>query len=448
MAKKPKSVPVFLGKLRDHFDCDPGGLPVIERMFGAYERPNLHQAVEDAVAEGGKGALLGIIVRDEYRSATLSKLARPEGSSEFDEGPVSYVDEMLPGNRRLSCVKRGLHLFHFRKKPVALLLDQDRFTSTPGLRLEVMAATREDAEILLRLIERQTSSGDAFRGGVLSMELDCFRSLTLKFHQLPEIAREDVILPEEVLKRIERHTVDFSQQAQRLLAAGRHLKRGILLHGPPGTGKTFSAMYLASRMPERTVFLLTGAEMGMIQQAVAMARILQPATLILEDVDLIGTKRERQVVGANAVLFELLNQMDGLADDSDLLFILTTNRPDVLEPALASRPGRIDQAIEVPPPDAECRRRLIELYGKGLQLDVANLEDLVHRIEGVSAAFIRELLRKAAVHSALESEGEIIVKDGHLAAALAELMVAGGALTKSLLGASANGSEQFSEESG
>jgi hypothetical protein len=66
-------------------------------------------------------------------------------------------------------------------------------------------------------------------------------------------------------------------------------------------------MYLASRMPERTVFLLTGADMGMIEKAVAMARILDPATLILEDVDLIGTRREDQVVGANAVLFELLN---------------------------------------------------------------------------------------------------------------------------------------------
>jgi ATP-dependent 26S proteasome regulatory subunit len=128
--------------------------------------------------------------------------------------------------------------------------------------------------------------------------------------------------------------------------------------------------------------------------------------------------------------------MDGLADDADLLFILTTNRPDVLEPALASRPGRIDQAIEIPPPDEDCRRRLITLYGKGLVLEVEHLDDLVRRIEGVSAAFIRELLRKAAVHSALEGEGEIVVRDRHLAAALAELMVAGGPLTMSLLGAS------------
>ena len=158
--------------------------------------------------------------------------------------------------------------------------------------------------------------------------------------------------------------------------------------------------------------------------------------MILEDVDLIGTKREQQVVGANAVLFELLNQMDGLADDADLLFILTTNRPDVLEPALAARPGRIDQAIQIPPPDEDCRRRLFELYGKGLKVETKNLGGLIKRLEGVSAAFIRELLRKAAVHAALETEkGKIAVKERHLEAAVAELMVAGGELTMSLLGA-------------
>src|SRR5439155_2943270 len=97
------------------------------------------------------------------------------------------------------------------------------------------------------------------------------------------------------------------------------------------------------------------------------------------DVDLIGTEREHQSVGANALLFELLNQMDGLADDADLLFVLTTNRPEILEPALAARPGRIDQAIEVPPPDADCCRRLLALYGQGLNLEGVNWERLVER---------------------------------------------------------------------
>src|SRR5262249_37644479 len=144
----------------------------------------------------------------------------------------------------------------------------------------------------------------------------------------------------------------------------------------------------------------------------------------------------RQTVDANALLFELLNQMDGLADDTDIIFVLTTNRPDILEPALAARPGRIDQAIEIPPPDADCRRRLFSLFGRGLQVAVADWDGLIARTAGVSGAFIRELLRKAAVFAAEEDGGpDLVVRDRHLEEALAELLIAGGPLTQSLLGA-------------
>jgi ATP-dependent 26S proteasome regulatory subunit len=240
-----------------------------------------------------------------------------------------------------------------------------------------------------------------------------------------------------VLKRLERHTIDFSRNIDRLRAAGRHLKRGILLHGEPGTGKTLSAMYLASQMRGRTVLLMTGAAMGSIETACTLGRLLQPATVILEDVDLIGTERHFQTVDANALLFELLNQMDGLAEDVDVLFVLTTNRPDILEPALAARPGRIDQAIEIPLPDPECRRRLIDLYGLGLRLGGDANDLLIEKTEGASAAFIRELLRRAAVFAAVaDDSGEIVVRNEHLQEAITELLTTGGELTKSLLGAS------------
>jgi ATP-dependent 26S proteasome regulatory subunit len=69
------------------------------------------------------------------------------------------------------------------------------------------------------------------------------------------------------------------------------------------------------------------------------------------------------------LLNKLLNEMDGLKEDADILFVLTTNRPEQLEAALAGRPGRIDQAIEVPLPDAIGRGKLVRLYGRGLPLD-------------------------------------------------------------------------------
>ncbi len=438
MAKKrTKTEPVLLRRLRRHFGGDPATLPVVEQNFAPYDRQNLHLALEDLLGEPGRDSdLLGMVGLQEYHTPNLARLSRAGSARYFDEGPVQYLDAALPADRQLACVKQGLYLIREDGEPLAVLIAQEQFRHPAGINVEVMAAERERAEQFVRRLTRLTRHGKAYRGHVLSLERDCHGGLNVNFHSLPRIAREDIILPEALLRRIERHTLSFSRHAERLRAAQRHLKRGILLHGPPGTGKTLSAMYLAAQMPGRTVLLLTGAGMGLIETACALARMLAPATVVLEDVDLIGTQRSHQTVDANALLFELLNQMDGLADDVDILFVLTTNRPDILEPALASRPGRIDQAIEIPPPDAECRRRLFALYSRGMRVEVGDWDRLIERTAGVTGAFIRELLRKAAVLAAEEDGGEpLTVRDRHLEEGLAELLVAGGSLTQSLLGA-------------
>ncbi len=254
----------------------------------------------------------------------------------------------------------------------------------------------------------------------------------VNFRRLPSITHQDVILPAGVLERVERHTIGFARHRVTLLEAGHHLKRGLLLHGPPGTGKTLTALYLASQMHDRTILIMTGAGMGLIQRACTMARLLQPAMVIMEDVDLVA--EERTVNECGSLLFELLNEMDGLQDDADVIFLLTSNRPDLLEPALADRPGRIDQAVEIPLPDASCRRRLIDLYSRRLVLQAVDLDALVDQTEGVSAAFIRELLRKATL-LALEEHGKAVVEQRHLEEGLHDLTVAGGDVTRSLLGA-------------
>jgi ATP-dependent 26S proteasome regulatory subunit len=165
-----------------------------------------------------------------------------------------------------------------------------------------------------------------------------------------------------------------------------------------------------------------------------MARALSPSIVVLEDVDLVAEERTKAGSGcATPLLFELLNEMDGLADDTDVIFVLTTNRPELLEPALASRPGRVDQAIEIPTPDEACRRRLFALYGRGLTLKVEDMSRFIARTDGASPAFIRELLRRAALFAADQS-AEIVVTDRHLDEALHDLVVQGGELTKSLLG--------------
>ena len=247
--------------------------------------------------------------------------------------------------------------------------------------------------------------------------------------------RSDIVLGDGILERIESHVVGIGAEASRLVAAGRHLKRGLLLHGPPGTGKTLTVRYLANRLADATVLVLSGPALSLVGPTCALARTLTPAVVVLEDVDLVAEERTMPGMGRNPLLFELLNEMEGMAEDADVTFLLTTNRPDILEPALAARPGRIDLAVEIDLPDDEGRRRLLELYGSGLDLRLEDVDAIVSRTKGVSPAFIKELLRKASLVAARETaDGRLVVSDAHVNTALDELLGETSALTRLLLG--------------
>jgi cell division protease FtsH len=440
----------FYARIRKHLKAEPSELPVVERTFPLYHRANLQLAIDEIVGrKGAKSVLEGVVVRHDYEGVSLARLTHPRFTRDYSSGPVEYHDAELADGGALACVRRGVYRIRTAAGGrVVMMISQAQHSYPPRLVVEVMGADRDSAQDFAREVAASTERSPAFRGQVVSLEMDCQRELTVRFHRLPQVRREEIVLPDEVLRRIDRHAEGFVRQIGLLRDAGRHLKRGILLHGPPGTGKTLSAMYLAAQMPGRTVMILTAGGLSSIETSGQLARALAPATVILEDVDLIGTMREHQSVGANALLFELLNQMDGLAEDADVLFVLTTNRPDVLEPALASRPGRIDQAIEIPLPDDGCRRRLFELYARGLELRLKDVEEVVRRTEGVSAAFIREMLRKAAMLAAEEAvgskdgagcAGRLVVGDAHVRGAIDELLIAGGVITKRLLGVRVDG---------
>ncbi len=137
-----------------------------------------------------------------------------------------------------------------------------------------------------------------------------------------------------------------------------------------------------------------------------------------------------------ALLNHLLNEMDGLKEDADILFVLSTNKPEVLEAALVARPGRIDQVIEFPRPDAEGRRRLMDLYGGQLSLSPPLIANVVTRSEGVSAAFIKELMRRLAQY-AIERDDSSDIEAEDVDQALDEMLFSNNVLNRAILGASA-----------
>ena len=438
-ANVPTEDPVFVKHLRVHFGEDPSTLPIIAQKFDAYELANVHLALEEYLKGPERAAnLLGVTANDFLGTSLADLVAPPKagligGGMAVSEGPVQYVNVQLAGEQMVTCVQSGLFLIsNGDDRMAALLRASDNRHLRAKTTIEVMGRNREAGEKFLAEIRTIMRKRSIYRGQVVSIGLDELHSMQVKFHRLDKIERQNIILPKGLLGRIERQTIGFSKHSAALMAAKRHLKRGLLLHGKPGTGKTLTAMYLAGQMPDRTVILLTGRGLSMIEQSCSLARALEPATVILEDVDLIAEERTR-ANACGSLLFELLNEMDGLRNDADVLFILTTNRPEILEPALSARPGRIDQTFEVPLPDIDCRRQLFTLYADGLSLKLEQTDKFIERTKGASPAFIKELFRKAALFAADDSN-PIEVRDKHVDEALHELVVQGGDLTKSLLG--------------
>lgn len=310
-------------------------------------------------------------------------------------------------------------------------------TLEPRCVLSVLAADEATATEVRAEIEGLVREVDLYRGKVLSFDVSEYRGNELvSFVPRPELTAHDVVLPDGVLDSIERHVVRTAARTDLLRRHGQHLKRGVLLYGPPGTGKTHTVRYLLSRLTDATVVLLAGNALArLLPQAVGLARRLQPAVLVLEDIDLVAEDRS-QTPGGTPVLFDLLNRIDGVASDADVTFVLTTNRVAAVERALTQRPGRVDLAVEIPRPDAQARERLLRLYAEGTDLDLPDASRLVAGTDGVTASFMRELVRRA-VSSRLDELGDtdrLTLDEDALRIALEELQEQSNRLTRNIIG--------------
>ncbi len=423
-------------RLRDHFGGDPATFPVTAVDVAEYDRPNLQVALDSYLAQPDRSAELLGLVTGMHMEISLSQLvARGRWGANAQLGPVGRTVVELDEGRSLACVTVGLFLVADGKRRIAVLVGQQRYPLQTPL-VEVMSPEPELGEAFIADLRRLMAERNVYRGKVISLSTVPApmggARVSVAFHRRQRVGRDRIVLPEGLLERVERSTIEFDRHAAALRARGRHLRRGLLLHGPPGTGKTLTATYLADALENRTVLVLTGPALGLIKATCTMARDLQPAMVVLEDIDLVAQERTTMGTGATSLLFELLNEIDGMEEDADVIFAMTTNRADLLEPALASRPGRVDQAVEFPLPDPPARERLIELFCEGLKVELPSIGDLVERTEGASPAFLRELVRKAALYAA--ASGDETVRGPHFEDALNELE-AGGRLTRSILGA-------------
>jgi hypothetical protein len=421
--------------VRGYLGADGVAQSVVTRGLPPFEHVNLQTALDAWLARDGRTAeIAGIAMPSHYGGLTLQQLAGGEGLAPVRLTAPALADLPNGPGTTLGCLRLALLLVADSRGRYVVMV-QSPAEHHPGLEVEVAGLPTHDAQAVLAELDQLRAELNVYRGHLLDVSLDAFGGLVLGFAPPSGLARDAVVLPEAVLARAERHALGVASHRQALLDAGQHLKRGLLLYGPPGTGKTHTTRYLLGQMDDYTRLVLTGRTLVAVGPVTELARALQPAVVVLEDVDLVAEDRSMGPA-SSPVLFDLLDAMDGAAPDADLLFLLTTNRADLLEPALAARPGRVDVAVEIALPDAAARERLLTLYGRDVPLAItdADVATAVERTDGTTASFLKELIRRAVLEALHDDPALPAVTGAHLAAALDDLLDAAQGVTRTLLG--------------
>ena len=422
--------------LDGHLGEQARGRSVVGRRLPVFEQVNLQVALDAWCSAPDRTVRVhGLALPQHFGPVGLQDLLHGEALPPVRLSAPDLVDLASGPDATVACWRSALLLVDDARGAYVLAVRGPERHEEPALQLEVAGLETVVAQQVHRELAELRSQLNVYRGQVLEL-VQSGGGIGVAFPVLPVTDRADVVLPEDVLRRVERHTVDIADRREQLRSAGQHLKRGLLLFGPPGTGKTHTTRYVVQRLAGSTVLMLSGRTLHLIGEVTALARELQPAVLVLEDVDLVAEDRGYGP-GPSPVLFELLDAMDGSAADADLLFLLTTNRADLLEPALAARPGRVDVAVEIGLPDGPSRRRLFEVYSRGVPLAVteSDVDVVVDRTEGVTASFLKELLRRAVLEALAQDDGPLReVTGAHLVTALDDLLDSAQSVTRALLG--------------
>ncbi|KAH8276331.1 26S proteasome regulatory subunit 6B [Drosophila bipectinata] len=199
--------------------------------------------------------------------------------------------------------------------------------------------------------------------------------------------------------------------------------RGVLLFGPPGCGKTMLAKAVAHHTTASFIRVVgsefvqkyLGEGPRMVRDVFRLAKQNAPSVIFIDEIDAIATKRFDAQTGADRevqrILLELLNQMDGFDETSNIKVIMATNRADTLDPALL-RPGRLDRKIEFPLPDRRQKRLVFSTITSKMNLsEDVDLEDIVARPDKISNADINAICQEAGMHAVRENRYVVNFKD-------------------------------------
>ncbi|MCR8745806.1 ATP-dependent zinc metalloprotease FtsH [Romboutsia lituseburensis] len=213
--------------------------------------------------------------------------------------------------------------------------------------------------------------------------------------------------------------VDFLKNPKKYIDLGARIPKGILMVGPPGTGKTYLSRAVAgeagvpffSISGSDFVEMFVGVGASRVRDLFEQAKKNAPAIIFIDEIDAVGRKRGAGLGGGHdereQTLNQLLVEMDGFGVNQGIIIMAATNRPDILDPALL-RPGRFDRQVVVGAPDVKGREAIFKVHSKNKPLaDDVNVEVLARRTPGFTPADIENLMNEAAILTARKREKKI-----------------------------------------
>ncbi|MEJ8552839.1 ATP-dependent zinc metalloprotease FtsH [Tepidibacter sp. Z1-5] len=255
-------------------------------------------------------------------------------------------------------------------------------------------------------------------GGSRVMNFGKSKAKLHKGDEKNKVTFDDVAGLEEEKEDLQ-EVVDFLKNPKRYIDLGARIPKGILMVGPPGTGKTYLSRAVAGEA-EVPFFSISGSDFVEMFVGVGASRVRDlfeqakknsPCIIFIDEIDAVGRKRGAGLGGGHdereQTLNQLLVEMDGFGVNEGIIIMAATNRPDILDPALL-RPGRFDRQVLVGAPDVKGREAILKVHAKNKPLsDDVNLKVLARRTPGFTPADIENLMNEAAILTARKREKTI-----------------------------------------
>ena len=313
-----------------------------------------------------------------------------------DVEPASEIEVTTGFEKEVTCYEHGILELVNKKTKNHLTVFINTETNAPFYKTYSIAGTGE-SNLFLKRVEKSIKKNNLYKNKTFTLEKSYNVGLIPKFLKGANVTHADVIIPSDIADIIQANVIDIFEREDEYRAAKIPLKRGILMEGPPGNGKTTIVKFIETRLAGKVtiIYVTDGAIQGAsdIAEVYHLARDYAPSIVVLEDIDTIGLTRER---GSNSFTSELLGQLDGLEELNGVVTLATTNHADLIDDALKNRPSRFDRRLQIPLPSEIARKTMLTRFLKEKDIDLTE-QEITSLSGSVTKDFSGAMLKEVAI---------------------------------------------------